>query len=623
MKPATYESHRMNTKDWLLPLAISFLFLGIHGHSTLSASDGARPNIIFILADDLGWMDTSVYGSTYYETPNVDRLAERGVRFTDAYAANPLCSPTRASILTGQDPARLRMTTPSGHLPAKPEKPLMNDSAPPNRKMITPRGKRFLPLDIRTLGDVFQEAGYTTGFMGKWHLGREPFTPENQGFEVVVGGRHHSGPPGGYFAPWPIDTIPTSSDGRHIDDVITESAVQFLESHDGPLLLNLWYYSVHAPFQAKEKLIDKYRNRTDPRGKQKSPTMAAMIETMDRNIGRIMRAVDQLDTNRKTIIVLFSDNGGNMYSRVDGTTPTNNAPLRAGKGNIHEGGVRVPCIISWPGVTEPGRVSSTPIISTDFYPTLLDIAGIEQNQNRDLDGRSLVPVLKGRSLDRTTLFWHFPHYVPRPGNLPASAVRRENWKLYRVYGEGSEREPAHQLYNLSNDPGERNNLAAKKPSKVQDLNRLIDTYLKDVEAIQPKKNPNYAQRVQGWRGSRHVQLTTKNKHLHIKSTGRDPWISTKQVSETMPSAVTVRMRSDSAGEGRVYYSTPVSNGFKGNFVQFTPEHNGEWHRYRIELPGVEILQALRIDPSTAEGTIEIDWIELRGKEGKIRKKWEF
>lgn len=469
------------------------LLLAIASTSATHAGE-SRPNVIVILADDLGWRDTTVYGSQFYETPNIARLAERGMTFTNAYSASPLCSPTRASVLTGLWPARLRFTTPAGHLPKVVLDPKVPDQARPDRKAVTPQTRTRLPNKYVTYAEVLKNADYATAFMGKWHLGRAPYLPEHQGFEEVVGGRGHPGPPGGYFAPFPkIDTIPNAKLGEHIDDILGREAVAFIKDHrDGPFLLNFWPYSVHAPFQAKLDLIEKYGAKADSDEPQNCPTMGAMIETMDKNIGKVLDALDRLGIADETIIIFTSDNGGNMYSEVDGVVPTSNAPLRNGKGSIYEGGQRVPLIVVWPGVVEPGSDSDTVVTSVDYFPTLLEMLELQVTEEVAFDGVSLVPLLNGSgTLDREAIFCHFPHYVPATGNLPSTSVRRGDWKLIRFYADGEDQTDRFELYNLTDDPGERNDLSAEKPELVAELDRLIDDFNRETDALLPAANPNY------------------------------------------------------------------------------------------------------------------------------------
>jgi len=391
------------------------------GEHAALADQPSRPNIVFLLADDLGWADSTVYGSKFYETPNLERLAKRGMAFTNAYSASPLCSPTRASIITGQYPGRLRLTTPSCHLPRVVLDPTVPDTAKPDFHVTIPGTRTRLPNEYVTVAEVLKTAGYRTGFFGKWHLGREPYLPEKQGFDVVVGGRHHPGPPGGYFAPWPIDTIPPSPKGAHIDDVITTEAIKFLKGNDKkPFFLNLWFYSVHAPFEGKQALIEKYRRKAklNPDDPQTNPVMGAMIEVLDNNVGRVLDTLERLKILDNTLIIFTSDNGGNNYSFVAGVEATNNAPLRGGKAHIYEGGHRVPLIASWRGKIAEGVQSKALVTSVDYFPTLLGIIGKPQPKGQVCDGQSIWPVLQGGKSDPSrSIFCHFPHGPPAKGSV--------------------------------------------------------------------------------------------------------------------------------------------------------------------------------------------------------------
>lgn len=319
-----------------------------------SASEQRRPNVIVFIVDDLGWMDTTTYGSRYYETPNVERLAKRSVRFTDAYSAAPLCSATRASLMTGKYPGRVHVTSAGGHLPIRPG-PLMPESGPPWRKMLLPRCQGYLPLEEYTVGEALKDAGYRTGFVGKWHLGHDPkFWPEHQGFDVNVGGGRWPGPPS-YFSPYHIDNLPDGPEGEYIADRLTDEAVAFIkDAKDGPFFLNFWQYAVHAPYQGKDEYRSHFERKQDPRGAQDNAVMGAMIKSMDDSLGRVLDSLEELGIADDTIFIFSSDNGGNMYDRTardganlgawapEGRTPTNNAPLRGGKGSVYEGGIRVP-----------------------------------------------------------------------------------------------------------------------------------------------------------------------------------------------------------------------------------------------------------------------------------------
>lgn len=456
-----------------------------------------RPNIVFILADDLGWMDTAAYGSKYYETPNITRLAERGMLFTEGYAACPLCSPTRASILTGQYPARLRFTQPSGHLPTNLEPPSVPDAVAKSRPLTTPTSPTQLGLETVTIAEILKNAGYATGFVGKWHLGREPYWPDKQGFDVNVAGGHYPGPPS-YFSPYSIETLADGPEGEYLTDRLTDEALEFIEAQrSGPFFLALWHYTVHSPWQSKAEEEARFSEKADPRGEQRNPLIAGMIASFDQSVGRILDALDVHGLSEDTIVVFTSDNG--QLTAVPGkpgrerkNTPlksgdhvTSNAPLRGGKGLIYEGGVRVPYIVSWPGVVAPGSRTRAIASSIDFFPTFLAAAGLDAPEGHVVDGVSLLPVLTNAgALEREALFCHFPHYVG-VGNKPSTSVRKGSWKLIRFY-EGYD-----ELYDLESDIGERNNLAAVHPQKVAELSELIDRFLVGTNALVPKPNPNY------------------------------------------------------------------------------------------------------------------------------------
>ncbi|MHC4249878.1 MAG: sulfatase [Planctomycetota bacterium] len=591
------------------------------------ARGATRPNILFVLADDLGWRDTSLYGSRFYETPGIDALARRGMTFTDAYAANPLCSPTRASILTGQYPGRLRLTTPAGHLQQVVLDPTVPDRAASSRKRCTPGSRTRLPNEYFTIAEALKGAGYRTGFFGKWHLGRDPYIPDNQGFDVVVGGREHPGPPGGYFSPWRCATLPVVPEGEHISDVLTDEALKFLRGpRDDPFFMCLWYYDVHAPFQAKENLIAKYREKLlrpvpGPPNPQRCPTMGAMIETMDLNIGRVMRAVDELGLADDTIVIFTSDNGGNMYNEVDGTTPTSNAPLRGGKATIYEGGTREPLIVIWPGRVRAGSRSAEIVSSVDFYPTILEMAGISKREGVLLDGMSIVPALEGRALGRDTIFCHFPHDVPATGNIASTYVRRGDWKLIRFHCDGPGGADRFELYNLRDDIGEKRDMSAAMPQKVADLDRLIGRHLEDTRALVPKPNPDYAPPVGEWEAAKHCRISSREGVLVIECTGGDPHVQAAgTVKHAGPAVLRLRMRSRTRGGGQLFWGKRFH---RDRSAVFHVKHDGEWHDYEARIPERGALQRLRLDPGAGAGTVEIDWMRLVSKDGRTLEAWEF
>lgn len=596
---------------------------------------GRKPNIVFFLADDMGWVDSTVYGSRYYETPNLERLAERGMVFTDAYAANPLCSPMRASIMTGKYPARLRITTPACHLPPQPGKPLLGEAAAPHYKMVCPDSRRFLPLEEYTIGEAFRDGGYSTGFIGKWHLGRHAeHWPRAQGFDFDLGAPN-PGPPS-YFSPYKFPTIEDGPAGEYITDRLTDEALKYIEHERGePFLLCLWHFAVHAPFQAKEEMTRKYRDKSDPRGKQDCPVMASMIQSLDESLGRVLNKLDELKIADDTIIIFMSDNGGNMYNVVEGTTPTNNSPLRGGKATIYEGGTREPCVIAWPGVVRPGTKCTEVISSVDFYPTMLEMAGLERRSDHIVDGESIVPLLKGTGRpEREAIFCHFPHYVPATKNLPSTYVRKDDWKLIRFYGEGRDRSNAYELYNLRDDLGETDNLADRMPGKVKELDALITQHLEEINAIVPVANPKYNPRafnpmfdepIDGWIPSPNCELSIKEGVLHVTSLNNDPHFHTTEVPDaTGPVTVKLRMKCATQGGGQVFWTTPTSRAFhRSRSVTFQLTHDGEWHEHAVKLPVEGRLRALRLDPGTAPGHVEIDWIEICKPDGTALRSWDF
>ena len=459
-------------------------------------SSEARPNVIFILADDLGWSDTTLFGATkFYQTPNVERLAKRGVTFTQAYSASPLCSPTRSAILTGLSPARTGITLPHCHDPEVLLQAMAGKKAAPDQKVIQPLTVTRLKTDYPTLSKSLKAAGYATGHFGKWHLGQEPYSPLQQGFDVDVPHWSGPGPAGSYVAPWKFKDFDADpgEPNQHLEDRMAKEAVAFMERHkDKPFYLNYWMFSVHAPFDAKKALIEKYRARVNPSDPQRSPTYAAMVESMDDAIGTLLDTLDRLKLADRTIIIFTADNGGNMYDRVDGTTPTSNAPLRGGKATMFEGGTRVPCVVVWPGITTAGIRSSAIVQSEDYYPTLLSGLGLKPAPDQKFDGASILPALKGEPLDGKTVFQYFPHDPGVPDWLPpAVSVHRGDWKLIRIFHGGEKGAHRHLLFNLRDDLSEKTDLAARKPELVSELDALIEKFLADTKAVVPVVNPAF------------------------------------------------------------------------------------------------------------------------------------
>ncbi len=478
----------------MIRLAILLVVALLSGLNIAQAVE--RPNVVFILADDLGWSDTTLYGTTsFYETPNIRRLAKRGVLFTNAYTAHPLCSPTRCSIMTGQDPARTGFTSAAGHIADVILEKKLPPRARSNQKVLTPRSVSRLDTKYTTLAETIKAAGYATGHFGKWHLGKQPYTPLQHGFDVDVPHWWGPGPAGSYVAPWrfpdALDFDPAVPN-EHIEDRMAGEAVAFIEKNKGkPFFLNYWAFSVHAPFDGKQKLIDKYAKKSDPKNPQRCPVYGAMVESLDDAVGRLLDALDRLKLSHKTIIVFFSDNGGNMYSRVDGIPPTSNAPLRGGKATIYEGGTRVPCAVIWPSKTKPGSTTDALLSSTDWYPTLLEMMQIGKPENVQFDGVSQVPALLGKTGPRESLVCFVPNYFPRPDTIPSTYIRSGPWKLIRFHGDGPQGADRFELYNLDDDIGESKNVADANSVLVKQMDAAITGYLKKVDAAVPVQNPVY------------------------------------------------------------------------------------------------------------------------------------
>ncbi len=442
-----------------------------------------RRNVVLFLIDDLGWRDLGCQGSDYYRTPNIDRLAAEGIRFTDAYAACAVCSPTRASILTGKYPARLLLTQwlPAGRW--NPEK----------HKKREGRFLRGLPLEEITLAEALRDAGYATLHVGKWHLGAPPFSlPAQHGFKVNVGGDEH-GAPGHYFYPykgkWTVpttgkpvhkQTLPDGKEGEYLTDRLTDEAVELIRKHkERPFFLHFSHYAVHTPLQAKKKVIARYE--AVPKDKrQGNPAYAAMVESVDDSVGRVMDELKKLGLEKNTLVIFTSDNGG--FARA-----TSNAPLRANKGSHYEGGIRVPLIFRGPGIAKAGSVSKVPVHTNDLYPTILEAAGLPLKPNQHVDGISVMPLLKGGDyLDRLSLYWHYPHYNRHPHSAPVSIMRRGHWKLIEFLETGKV-----ELYDLSKDLGETTNLVEEEVGRTTKMRAELDVWRREVGAEPMLPNPQY------------------------------------------------------------------------------------------------------------------------------------
>lgn len=469
----------------LPPLALLLLVAGLQA--------AAQPNIVFFLADDLGQRDLGCYGSTFYETPHVDRLAREGALFTDAYAACQVCSPTRASIQTGQWPQRAGITDYLG-APA-PEKWTRNTVLRP-----APYTDR-LALDAPTLAKALKAAGYATFFAGKWHLGPEGWWPENQGYDHNLGGHDRGGPYGGkqYFSPYGNPRLSDGPDGEHLPDRLATETVKFLAANrQRPFFAFFSFYSVHTPLMAREDLRRKYEEKRaqlgqetrwgreafrDVRLTQDHAVYAGMVEAMDLAVGKVLAALDEFGLATNTLVIFSSDNGG--LSTSEGW-PTSNHPLRGGKGWIYEGGIRAPLLVRWPAVVRAGTVIHTPVSSPDFYPTLLEVAGATAAPSQILDGMSLLPLLRqGGDLPERALFWHYPHYGNQGGS-PCAAIRRGDWKLIEWFEDGR-----LELFNLATDPGESTDLARQAFARADSLRAELRAWQFEVGARWPTVNPAF------------------------------------------------------------------------------------------------------------------------------------
>jgi arylsulfatase A len=475
-----------------------FTALAVGALATPAGAAGPRLNVVVILADDLGWADLGCYGSTFHRTPALDRLAKQGLRFTDGYASCPVCSPTRAALMTGKVPARLGLTD---WLPGRADRL--------DQPLLRPELPQQLALEETTLAEAFQAAGYATGHIGKWHLGGKGFEPTRQGFDVNVAG-DHTGTPRSYFAPFRnkqgvMPGLDKAPDGEYLTDRLAAEAERFLETNKArPFFLYLPHHAVHTPLRAKADHVKKYSPKPVP-GKQSNPIYAAMLESLDDAVGRVMAKLDELKLAEKTIVVFSSDNGGLATQEGPNTPATINTPLREGKGWLYEGGLRVPFLVRWPGVVKPGSTSSVPVVTHDLFPTLLEACGVENKHK--VDGVSLVPLLRGEGAPkREALYWHYPHYANQRSR-PGGAVRAGNMKLIEFY-EDNRRE----LFDLSKSIGEQRNMAAIRPDVVKRLAAQLDAWRKEVGAKMPRPNPGYVPNPQDAKGV--VTLHANSARVH-------------------------------------------------------------------------------------------------------------
>jgi arylsulfatase A-like enzyme len=622
------------------------------------AADSPKPNVIFILADDLGAHDIACLGSTFYETPNLDRLAKRGARFPNAYAASPLCSPTRSSILTGQYPARIGITAPACHLPAlQLEKKL--EPGGPNNRVLTADSITRLSTDYHTLAESLKESGYATAHFGKWHLGHnreknpeDRYEPRDQGFDFDFPHTPKAAGPGpSYLAPWGFIKDPEITDepGKHIEDRMSAEAAKYIQAHkDQPFYMNYWAYSVHSPWNARSDYLEHFKSKADPENPQHNALYAAMVKSLDDGVGRILDAVDASGIADRTILVFFSDNGGYAYPPKK-TIPegyadipaTSNLPLRSGKASLYEGGTREPFFLVWPGKVRPDTTNPMLFQSTDFYPTLLSMCGLKPRPGLKLDGCDQSKAFAGGISQRDRVFCHFPHGSLKgsehmPGFYPGTYVRKGDYKLIRFFAMNSDGSDKLELYNLKLDEGESKNLADEQPELARELNGLITDFLKDTEAVVPQLNPKYsaspaaaapkaaADPLLGWK-NRNCDAAVSRGILRVSGKGPAPFLGVGSQLKG-PAKLTFRMRLPEAkgvSEGRVDL-LPQQAGGAGGEIKTVPYTlaSGEWQEVTVDLPVKAPTSILRLYLPAEKHEVEIDWVELRAKDDKPRR-WDY
>lgn len=479
----------MIKNNFLFYILLTFFFTSCQSKSIIPE------NFVVILVDDLGWKDLSFTGSDFYESPNLDKLSAGSIQFTNAYSSSPICSPARASILTGKHPSNLNITD------------WIPGDDPKNRKLLGPKDLDKLPLEELTIAEALKEKNYTTFFAGKWHLGGGEFTPEKQGFDINIAGGHYGQPPGGYYSPYKNNKIKDGPDGEYLTNRLTSEAINFIDTNSGnPFFMFLSFYSVHTPIQANREHIKKFKDKLNEipnhdevkiplrgaitRLDQYNPEYASMIYSMDENIGKLIEKLKANGLYENTTIIFTSDNGGlstleKNERNTSPTAPTSVAPLKGGKGWLYEGGLKVPFLIKPANFESQVRKIETPIVGSDIFPTILSMAGIDVKPNQKIDGMDLIPLIKGETIERSELFWHYPHYHGS-GWTPGSSIKQGNWKLIEFY-EGK----TFELYNLSTDPYELDNLILKFPEIAESLKVKLLRNQKKTNSKKPILNPNF------------------------------------------------------------------------------------------------------------------------------------
>ncbi len=478
-----------------ISIAMLMITLGLTG---MANAEQARPNVVIILTDDQGWSDVGYQGNEYYETPNIDRLAAQGAVFSNGYSANAVCSPSRAALLTGRDPVRHGITTWIEHwIPIEKGKhreghenmPGDRFTNPSTAPLLTPKNHLYMEHEEVTIAEVLKKAGYETYHIGKWHLGRKDYFPDTQGFDHNINGTQ-----GGvktFFDPYETEHMVDRKPGEYLTDREADEAriaITQAAAKDRPFFLHVNHHAPHAPLEAKKELLEYYENKAMPEDRNYHAVHAAMVHSIDDAVGTVMATLDELGIEDETIVIFTSDNGGQKFPRPGGSGPADNSPLRDGKGYPYEGGIRVPFIIKWPGVTQAGSVCDEMVSGIDILPTICEMTGQPIPSERPVDGISLVPLLRGqKKLRRDTLYWHLPHYWgPKNVAYPSSTMRKGDWKLIHYYEDDK-----LELYNLKDDPFEKHDLAGVKPRKAKALDRKLLGWLSDNGAKFPIPNPDY------------------------------------------------------------------------------------------------------------------------------------
>ncbi len=471
----------MIRKSQSIALVLTFvtsLFIPLH---SLQANP-KKPNVVLIVADDLGWADLACYGSTLHETPNLDLLSQEGVKFTSAYSSAAICSPTRAAILTGKHPARMGMTIWHEWAARGPDR---------QGEWLAAEAEPNLQRKERTLAEVLKSAGYKTFHVGKWHLGDAAHYPETQGFEINLGGTLWGAPPT-FFWPYRgpfgselryIPGIVGGHKGEYLTDRLTTEALSLVEKHkDQPFYLNLWFHTVHTPIEGKKELVEYFKKKVKPGAQHDHPIYAAMVKSLDENVGRVLKKLDELKLKDNTLVIFTSDNGGVVHTTRWGVV-TDNSPFRSGKGSLYEGGIRVPLLIRMGSRFKKGTVIPEPVTSHDLFPTIIELLGVQSHfKNKKIDGLSLKPLLNGEeaSLNRKNLYWHYPHFYPT--TQPVSAIRQDKYKLLHFHIQNR-----YELYDLTTDQGERTNLMKKHPKVGEGIKNELEAWLSSIDAKFPRK----------------------------------------------------------------------------------------------------------------------------------------